>query len=177
MQALVTKREKDIFYATVGVIVFSAVFNFFIVPAFKQNDTLEKGIKVNSAKLSKYVRLLSQKDAIHKKYNSLAIDFNVPNKQGDNAMAILAELEKLAQGSNIKIVDVRPQVSEKSTGSYKEISVDLRTEGDMEGYLRFIYNLENSLTLLKIKRFQINSKSNSSLLEGTFSIFQIYSAK
>ena len=56
---------------------------------------------------------------------------------------------------------------------YKEILIDLRTEGTQEGYLKFFYNIENSLALLRIKKFRLTAKTNTQTLEGSFSISQL----
>lgn len=67
---------------------------------------------------------------------------------------------------------MRPQ-SQKKTTKYKEIMVDLRTEGEMKDYMRFIYDIENSISLLRIRKIQLNAKSNTTALEGNISISQL----
>lgn len=84
----------------------------------------------------------------------------------------MSELENLAKSSNIHILDVRPQ-SQKKASKYKEIMVDLRTEGKMKDYMKFIYDIENSISLLRIRKIQLNAKSNTTVLEGNISISQL----
>src|SRR3989338_2540359 len=156
MPKALTKREKTTLYLTVGIIGFGLLFNFFLGPVFSKNNKLNREISLTRQKLKKYLVLLEQKDAIQNKYSKI----------------FSAELENLAKGANVKIMDIRPKFG--AEGSRKELAVDLRTEGSMEGYLKFIYNLENSLLLLKIKEFQLNSKPNTQVLEGLFSIAQLF---
>ncbi len=172
MQKILTKREKKVLYITVGIIIFSVIFNFLIWPVINKNDLLNKEISVSAAKLKKYLRLLAQKDYIRGKYNEFSRYLN-EHKTEDTAVSTLSELGNLAKSANIRIIDMRPQAAKASGQSYKEIEIDLRTEGAMEGYLKFIYTIENSLSLLRIKRFQLNAKPNAQLLEGVFSISQI----
>lgn len=173
MPRILTVREKTITYLTVGLIVFSILFNFLIAPVLRSYEALDKEIIVTRMKLTKYLKLLSQKDRIQQKFNDLASQTDLSGEQGEPLVAMLSELEKLAKNANIKIVDIRPQSSGASTGAYKELVVDIRTEGAMEGYVRFIYEVENSLALLRVKRFQFSAKQNAQELEGGFSVSQI----
>lgn len=171
MQRILTKREKLILYTTVGVIVFSIAFNLLLAPIIKKNEDLNKKIKLAFTKLKKYTRLVSQKESIQAKFNEFSSTFGIPKEEEDSVVSALSNLENLAKNANIHIIDIRPQAP-RTTGAHKEIVIDLRTEGTMEGYLKFIYGIEHSLSALTIKRFQLSAKPNTAALEGTFSISQ-----
>lgn len=164
MLRILTRREKIILSLTIAVIIFAISFNTLINPILTKNDTLNKEIELTRTKLSKYLRLLSQKDKIQ---HTL-----ISSQPADRLVNALSELENLAKQANIRIIDLRPQTP-KSLALYKEVPIDLRTEGTLEGYLKFIYSIENSLSLLSIRRFQLNAKPNTQTLEGSFSISQI----
>jgi len=169
MLRLLTSREKWIFYAASGIIIFALLFYFVIDPVFKENYSLNREINLTRVKLRKYMQLLSQKDYILAKNNKFSLDPAFYGQTENMPMVILSELEKLAGLAGMKIVDMRQEVPLDASGA-KDAVINLKTEADMEGYLKFIYDVENSLALLKIKRFQINAKPNSQVLEGTFSI-------
>lgn len=174
MQKVLNKREKLIFICTVSVIVFALIFNFIISPVLNKNDDLNKDISIARAKIRKYLWLLSQKNEIEKKYSKFSsVAAKDSEKNQDALVEALSELESLAQGSGIKIIDIRPKTSSDGASLYKEIPIDLRTEGSVENYLKFIYNLENSFSLLKIKEYQLSTRPNSQFLEGIFSIHQL----
>lgn len=173
MIRLLSEREKIILYTAIGVIIFATVFNFLISPILAKNDNLNKEINFNQQKLKKYLWLLNQKEAIQSKYSKFATTTRISGQQQDALVGVLAELENLAKSSNITIIDLMPQQVTPGANLYKENLIRLRTEGTMEGYLKFIYNLENSLSLLKIKQFQVSTKPNTSALEGSFSISEL----
>jgi len=174
MPKVLSKREKIIFYITVSIVVIGLAFNFIIAPILNKNDEINKELNLASAKLMKYMRLLSQKDLIQNKYKDFSAAFKVSDKKENRMVEALSALEALAKGANMRIIDLRPQgASRGALSGYKEALIDLKTEGSMENYLKFIYDLESSLSLLRIKKFQLNSKSNSQNLEGTFSISQL----
>ena len=172
MQRILSKREKLILFSTIGIVVFSLGFNFIIEPVLSKNASLNKEINITRSKLIKYLQLLGQKEYIQNKYNKFSESFQRYNIGKDTSVNVLSEIENLAKESKIQILDIRPQ-SPKLIDVYKEALIELRTEGDMESYLRFIYNIENLTSLLTIKSFQLNAKPNSSSLEGNFSISQI----
>jgi hypothetical protein len=170
MLRVLSRREKIILFFTAGLIIFGILLNFLILPVLNKYDIMNKEIRITRAKLVKYLRLLSQKEIIRKKAAQLAINPDLSGRQNDTPVIILTELENLAKEANIRIVDVRPAISKQ-----KSTVVDIKTEGDMEGYLKFIYNLQNSLSLLVINKFRLSARPNSRSIEGNFSISQISS--
>ncbi len=177
MARLITKRERLILYLTIGAVTFAVIFNLFIAPVLNKNDMLNKEINVAKARLNKYGRLLGQKTYLQSKYNKYSLSPAISGQQTDRLVGALSELENISKDANIRIIDIRPQSSKSSPILYKELVIDLKTEGTMEGYLKFIYDTQNSLSLLRIKRFLLNSKPNTQLLEGTFSISQLSGAE
>lgn len=172
MHRIFNKRERLFLYITIIVVIFSVIFNFLIVPVLKKNDALNKEISTAKAKLKRYLRLLSQKEYIQSKYSKLARGANQSESGQDTPVGTLSELKELAKGAGILIIDLRPE-SGRDINLYKEISINLRTEGAIENYLKFIYDIENSLSLLRIKRFQLNARPNTQLLEGIFAVSQL----
>ena len=170
MQKVLNKREKIFVFLTFGAIIFSVLFYFFIDPTLSRNTKLNQEISFTRSKLKKYMQLLSQKDYIRDRYSKVPFSKSAPEISQDTFINVLAEIENLAKLANIRIVDIRPQNSSEAT--YKEVLLGLKTEGNVEGYIKFNYSIENSLFLLKIKRFQLNVKPNSVDLEGTFTISQ-----
>lgn len=164
-----TKREKTLIYLTAAIIIFSVLLNILILPLLNKYELLNKEINIARARLIRYTRLLSQKENIEKEYGKLLSDVKLSDRQQDAPMAILSELENLAKAANVRIIDIRPQ-SQQGKAAHRQVLVDFRTEGDMQGHMKLIYNIENSLLLLKIKRFRLSSKPNTQVLEGGFSV-------
>ncbi|MEI8350435.1 MAG: hypothetical protein WCI77_09840 [Candidatus Omnitrophota bacterium] len=171
MQRIITKRERVVLSFTVGIIVFSIVFNFAISPLLNTFDTVTKEIVVARARLEKYSRLLARKEYIERIYNKFSRDISTLGQSQGSLVDVLSELEKIAKDSGVRIVDIRPQ-NLNDVKQQKEVLVDLRTDGAMDQHLKFIYKIENSLSLLQIRRFQLLAKPGSQSLEGAFSISQ-----
>jgi hypothetical protein len=165
MKHILTRREKLILYATAGVVAFALAYSCLIAPFLDKNAALEKRIALTTAKLNTYRRLLSQKDSLRKKYDKLYSSLKVSGREEDTLVGVLSQLESLAKEANIHLIDIRPQVPGE-----KEVIINLKAEGTAEGYLKFIYSIEHSALLLKIKKFQLAAKAASQALEGSFTV-------
>ena len=173
MLKILTGREKTIFYFTAGVIVFALAFNFLLMPLFARFSRINKEIALTRMKLVKYSWLLSQKDALMAKY-AVGVSSGNTSGQDDPLLSGLSTIEGLAQQSNIRIIDIRPDTQVKSRGQHKEALIELRAEGGAKGFFAFIYKLENSLSLLKIKKFQLSLRPGNQALEGRFTIAVLF---
>jgi len=169
MPRIFSEREKIILYLTIGVITFGIGYSYLIRPVIEKNAALSKKILQTKTKLNKYRRLLSQKQSLQDKYNKLNFSFKLSDQGEGTVVGVLSELENLAKEADIYFDDIRPQTT-READSQKEIIIDLKTEGSIEGYLRFIYSIEHSPMLLKIKKFQLGARPNRQVLEGSFSI-------
>ena len=172
MQRIFSKREKAILFVTIGVLLFSIIFNIMIMPILERNSGLDKEIAYTRSKLNKYLWLLSQKQNLQEKFSRFSSGASFSGgRQKDMQVATLAELETMARDSGVVIVDIRPQ-GRAETQAKAESIIDLRCEATMQGQMRFIYKLENSPLLLRIRRCQFTAKPNSQNLEATFSLSQ-----
>lgn len=171
LKKILTKREKLILYICTGVIAFVIVFRFIIRPLILKYSFLSQDIRISRGRLVKYRQILRQKDVIQNRYSRFALGASLFEQPQDTYAAVLSELECLAKTTGIKITDVRPQ--DRTVSQREEVTIDLRTEGALEGYMKFIYEAENSFSLLRIKRLQLNVRPGTDDLEGSLSIYQL----
>jgi len=170
MLRVLEKRERFLLYVIFGLVSLSLVFNFIAYPLWQSNQGLDREITKTRLRLIKYQEVLNRKDALENNYPGSSPALSTLEQQ-DTLVSVLAELEVLSQKANIKILDIRPQ---GITGQAKTqgASFDLRLEGDIEGYLKFIYEIENSVFLLRIKKILLHAKMNTASIEGAFTIMQ-----
>lgn len=172
MQKVLNKREKVIFFTLLGVIGFSLIFKLVIEPIWDDNERLNREIAFSRMKLKKYVQLLADKDFIKSRYSALGISGALPGQGGEgSALSTLGELENIARQSNVRIVDMRPQ--RQNQDRFAETIIELRLQGTMEAFVRFMYSVENSLQLMKIQKFQLSVRPGSNELDGSIIISQI----
>jgi hypothetical protein len=164
------KRERQILYLTACVVIAAVAFNFLISPLIARNNQLNQRINLSREKIKKYLSVLKQKSRIQSQYTTLGL--SKAGQGQDTDVGVLSELETLAKGDNIRILEIRPQASQ-NLNLYKETVIVVRTEASIDNYLKFIYDLENSLLLLKIRQFQLTARPPNPLLEGNLLISQL----
>lgn len=172
MQRILSKREKTILFVTITVLVFSLFFNFAAVPVLRKKEILDEKIKVARMALEKYRFLLEHKEQIKKGEGEFFSRLGSTQEKEDTFVNALSSLEAFAGSSNIRIIDIRPQAAYDKQKAYQDVIIEVRAEGDLADFFKFIYAVENSLQLLKIKKIQLSAKANSPALEGNFLILQ-----
>lgn len=166
MKKTLAQREKVLLYGALTLFILSAAFGAFVRPAAKKNAELNRQIQSGRIKIKKYGRLLSQKDILQEKYAGFL--------RSSKGLTSLEEIEQMAQDANVRIVDIRPQALKRAGAPGGGVAaIDIRLEATLPDYLKFIYDIEHSLFLFSIKRFQLNARADSGLLEGVFSIYQL----
>lgn len=164
---MLNKRETDFFFLTLGALGFILIFTFFIYPIIKKTNLVDDQISSSLIKLNAYKRTLGDADKIKEVVNKFALDFSSLEKQNDPVVSALTEIERISRLSELRLIDIRPIQSREIK---KEVVFDLRTEGKIEDVMKFINNIENSLYLFEIKKFQLNTKPKTDVLECNFSI-------
>lgn len=170
MPETLNRREKIILLSVIMLVILAIGFRTLVAPVLARNAVLDTEIKITRLKLKKYLGLLNQKEELKNAYAKLSRVSVTPQEGQATSTGILSDIENLANDSGLYIIDIRPE-PRKNTAS-KENYVQLRTEGEMESYLKFIYSIENSLRLLQVKKLQLQAKNGSSRLEGNFLISQ-----
>lgn len=172
MIKFLSKREKAIFNIAIVIILLALAYNFLIEPLLVKNQDLNAKIKFARLRLNRYKQLLAQKDYLQSEHSKLPKGLTSSKTEEDKLVSLLSGLESLAKDANIRIVEIRPQNTQLESRRKKDIVINLKTEGMMNGYLKFVYLVENSALILNINSFKLNSKPRSTSLEGSFSISQ-----
>lgn len=168
-----SKKEKAVFYIAIFLVSLTILDRLIISPVFSKIGSLNKAIHEKEAEIKKNLRILAQKDRIlseNAKYGSSVVDSN--NNEDEQITLVLKEIEGLANKSSVYLVDMKP-ASAKDSGVSKKIFVNLNCEAQMEQIVDFIYNIENSNSLLSIGKYQLAPKSTeSSVIKCSMSVYK-----
>ena len=175
--ARLSKREKIILYSATFFISLSLLDRSIIYPIASKIESLNKEIQDKEVGIVKNLRILAQKDRILAESAKYASFLNSPKTEEEQMSYLLKEIESLANKSSVYLVDLKP-AGLKSTGSVNKYSINLNCEAQMEQIAEFMYNIENSNSLLSIDRYQISPKSKeSSVAKCSMSIGKIVVSK
>ncbi len=166
---ILQKREKTILYIAVAAVGISALYNLFVRPVAVRYSRLKREIALAEKKLTEYRTLVKYKDKLLEQFNTEFASIPVVSSSKESSLVgALSELEGLAENAQIKILDIRPQGFSKGAALYKEAAIEIRSEGSTENFMKFLYNIENSPFLLRIRRFQLTVRPDTQTLEGAF---------
>ena len=169
-----SKKDKIIFYITVFVVSLLILDRAIISPVFFKIQSLNKKILDKQSEIKKNLRILAQKDRIlaqGAKYSSFL--GNSQASDDEQVTLVLKELESLASKSSVYLVDMKP-AGVKISGSSKRILVNLNCEAQMEQLVDFMYNMENSSSLISIERYQLTPKTKeSSVAKCSISAYKV----
>jgi len=166
MLKLLGKRERLLFYVTAGLLVSWICFHFIVKPLAARNAALDAQIREASSRLSRYLGLLDRRRLIESDYEKKKSGLGNHGVAGDAAVEALAELEVLAKGAGIQILEIRPESRDGQGFLSKKQSIDLRAKGSIEGFMSFLYHLGNSTFMLRVEKLQLIAQPPSDLLEA-----------
>jgi len=170
---LISGREKTLFILVVFVIAVSLSYAFVIEPLYKKYQDLNQEMEFKEVRLKRNNKLIREHDAINAEFNKYSEQLKIKGSDEEEMASVLSEIEKIGQSAQVYLSDVKPQPI-KDRDFYRLLGVEVKFQASMETLSKFIYNLQKSPFLLRVKRLQVNSKGQSSnLLEGTIQINKI----
>ncbi|MBN3038732.1 MAG: type 4a pilus biogenesis protein PilO [Candidatus Omnitrophica bacterium] len=168
-----SKREKYILYISVTIIGLVLFDKAVLSPVTNKITKLNEEIDLQEKKLQRYLYILTQEDAIteeHKKYTQ-----NVKQSSSDEEekSKLLSVIEELARKSSVLLKNMKPGTTERE-GPYNKYTVDIETESKIAYLADFMYQLEKSPRLLRVKEFNLAPvKSKSSTIKSRMTITQL----
>jgi hypothetical protein len=166
-----SKREKLILYAAAFFLALTVIDRAVIHPVYSKIKTLNEQIDAKEAGIIQDLRVLSQKEKILSETAKYASFMGTTQPEEEAVTGLLKEIESIANKSSLYIVDMKPAGQKTEKDNTKKYLVNLNCEGQMEQIMGFMYNIENSNTLLSIEKYQISPKSReSSLAQSSITI-------
>lgn len=169
-----SKREKSVLLGCVGIVVVSVLYSLVLEPLVKTWSDLGKQIKASSIRLKKSKQIVRRSKEIAAHYERIA-SF-IPQGKGSKEEEItnlLSEIEQLARSAGSRITDIKPR-KVKDTGYYKRYIVEVESEGDIGGFTKFIYEIQNSSQLLKVEKLSIGmTRASGGVLKANMVISKI----
>jgi len=169
-----SKREKTVFYVAVSVVLILFLDRIIIYPIYTKIKSLNGAVQDKKVRIEREMRILAQKDRISQESSTYAAYLTAAVSQEEAMTAFLKEIETLANKSALSIIDMKPAGVKEEKDKSKKFSVSLTCEGEMEQILEFMYNVENSQSLLSVERYQVSPKSReSSVASSSMTISKI----
>ena len=165
-----TKRDKHLVALAACSLLIFFLMQFLILPFFESRERLQSGLKAKEAGLREIIALRAEYNAFRE--GSRDIEQRLAARPPD--FTLFSFLEKEAGKTAIKdrIKYMKPSVSTKDSGPFKEAQVEMKLEGvtlpQLVGYLRLI---ESTAAVVSIKRISI--QENKRETGGLDAILQV----
>ncbi|UCB57597.1 MAG: type 4a pilus biogenesis protein PilO [Candidatus Omnitrophota bacterium] len=168
-----SKRERLILYITaIGII---AVFFDKIVlrQVMSRLNSLNKEIFMQEKILERSLYISSQEEPIAEEYKKYAEDLKQAASDEEEKSKLLSEIGELARKASVFLADIKP-APVKKIGVYKQYTVEIEVESKISFLTDFIYQLEKSPRLLRVRDFRLTpKKKGSSTLMARMTITQV----
>ncbi len=174
---VLSQREKIFVGLTLMTAAVTFLWGVVLEPLGLRWRTINRQIADNQNYLRKNSALLLGYDALKNNYRDVVGMTALAQQDQDTPAETLAHIQEISAAASCVIKNVKPRAP-KALGKYQEAAYEVVAEGGIDQLANFIYQLETSPRMLKIKRFTLLSRSESAQqLKGTFVIGKLISSR
>lgn len=169
-----SKRERKWLY--LGIIIIFCIISYIFIaePIWDDWQKLNEEIYTKERRLLKNLKMLAQEEEISDLYNEYAKNIKMKGSAEEETAEILKEIENIARANSTYITDIKPHGKAKEMDFYKEYYVELEVEADMPSLAKFIYDLQSSKQILKVRHLNLNAKAGGgNMLKGYMIVTKI----
>lgn len=153
------KREKKLLTLTVTFIGSITLYFYVLEPMWNYWTGLDNRISNLNKKLQRSELILSRAKSIEVEYQAYEKRLKIEGSDQEKTAQILKNIENTARSNRLHINDMKPQQI-KDEEFYKYYVIELEAEADIMALIKFIYDMQNSETALKVTRLQITASSS-----------------
>ncbi|MDD5746753.1 MAG: hypothetical protein PHO30_05755 [Candidatus Omnitrophica bacterium] len=150
-------------YVLLGVAAAAILgFSRYVYPLYAQ---VRERVRSQEEALWKIQTILGRKETVEKEFSLLQKKFLADAQNvSEISTNILQEIKSKAGTAGLNVINIKPLSGpdESDTGAF---DVKLETEGDLRGFGRFLYDLDNSPYLFSLKYTQINAQAQNEPLK------------
>ena len=169
-----SKRERYIALTAVSFVGIAILYSFIIDPIAREWQALNSEIESKAAGLKTDFAMLAARKSLEANYSKFAKYARSEKSEEEAVAEVLSYLENLSRNDSCAIANIKP-IGTKDFGTYKELLIDLSSEGTVSQFTKFLYDIENTKNMiLKIRQFVLTSKAGQEgVLKGTFLISKV----
>lgn len=163
-----TTRERYVLAGT-GLFVIVLIAFLAVDHVVQKYREMDESIIARKEDLKRVIRLRDEYRSVHRELESIRSRLD----KKEAGFSLLSFLENLANEQNIRdnIASFKPD-KKALNETYRELTVDLVIDNiTLPQLVEFIYKIENSGHLVKVKRFRVKARfDNPDLLNATFQV-------
>lgn len=158
-----SRKERIGLFIAVTFLSFAFLDRLIIDPIAAKIRQIDQDISISEKQLEEYLRYLKQKGIVTAEYQKNAQYVKKVGSDEEEQTKILGEIEELSRRCKISVINVKPQ-SPRQIGFYRKYVVNVESEAEMQPFMDFLYQLNNSSQLLRVEEVTFNLKEKKSLI-------------
>ena len=155
-----SKKVKCLLCIAIVCVGFIVLNMILLRPLMGKSANLDRRIQLKRRMVENSLRLLSQKEDIQKESGKFAKFAKQRFSEEEETASFLDDIEDIAKKSQVLLVALRPYSAVK-LDFYIEYKIELEAESEMNQLITFVYNLQNSENILRVRKFNISPKADN----------------
>ncbi len=153
-----SKRERSLTIATITIVATVVSYGFVVEPLISSWSRLNRRIGSMSLKLERNYKLLGRGEIIEERYKRYSRYVKPLSSEEEEVASMLKEIEAMARADSVHINNIRPHPA-RDRGFYEDFIFEVIADADISSLVKFIYDLQNSGNLLRVKKFTLSAVS------------------
>jgi len=152
-----SRKEKIGLSLSIAFMLVACLDRLIISPIRGRFQRVNQAIKISEKQLGHDLRNVHLKDQIEKEFEKYVEYVERSGSDEEEVAKILREIQTLTEQSDVYLIDTKPQAPQK-VDFYKEYSVEIETEGEIEALVTFLHRINVSAQLLRVEKLRLNAK-------------------
>jgi hypothetical protein len=153
---VLSKRERQIAFATIAVLMIFAFDRYMLTPVLEARDKVLSEKKELIKEMAKASEIFKQRNRVSKQWNEM-VSGGLNSDVSVTESEVLNAIRVWTQEYGLTLSSIKPE-RQKGEGEMKEIVFNLACSGNMNTLGRFLFQVENSLLPVRITEFQLGSR-------------------
>ena len=168
-----SQREKLLLFSTLGILLAAGMYGLMLEPLVSKWKSLNEEIVQKTILLNKNLRTLQKEKPIREEFEKYSQHTGFEGTDEETIASLLKVIEEKASATSTYITNIRPRPI-RETPFYKEFIFEVIAESSLDQLAKFIFELQNSKELLKVRRMTLTMKSSKrQALKGVMEISKI----
>ncbi|MGD0092942.1 MAG: type 4a pilus biogenesis protein PilO [Planctomycetota bacterium] len=153
-----SRREKLLVFATLGVLVFLLGDYYALTPLLERQDVLQAQREQVLAELGRAQKLMAERKQLTPRWNSL-LSSGMKSEPSEAEGQLLHALRDWARETGFALSSLKPERPE-SKEQLKEVNIQATGTGTLDGIAKFLWKMHSAAFPLKVLEFQLVSRND-----------------
>ncbi len=153
-----SQREKFLSILTSVMAAIGLAYGGIYFPLHRASVEVQEEIRAGERQLQKTIRTIHKGKFSEQEYQTITEHFKQTASDEQEMSSMLSQIEAIARGINIRIVDMKPR-RPRTNDLYNQFFINLEIDGELVSITEFIHYLQNPPYFYHIDELRLNKVS------------------